>query len=349
MNVLVLGGGGPAGVNAIRALTKAEHRVYATESNPRHLDWPGVETFHLPVHTVEIVEDIVAQHDIDFVLPQPDPLVMWAAQNRGQYPLLLPPVSTIERCQDKRKALETWYDMDLRERGPIPVSHPLPDYLHLAKDEFGLPFWLRATRGAGAKGAISVTSLERGYHWLRFWEESGIEVEWIAEEMLPGRDIAWSSIWYDGELITSFARERLEYLYPHLTPEGLTGTPTIARVIHDGAVNDAGITAVLAIDSRPHGIYSVDLKEDDINIPRPTEINAGRGFTTFGLWSLYGPNFLDIVVRLCVYGREWWTARPDLSEPPRLDALPEGLTLSRHIDIPHLFTKPRKPALTRCA
>src|SRR5262249_2993890 len=149
-----------------------------------------------------------------------------------------------------------------------------PDYLKLAEDHLGLPFWLRATAGAGAKGAIKVEQLTNAFHWIRFWEGRS-HMRWMAEEFFPGRDIAWCSIWHRGDLLTSFARERMEYLYPHLTPEGLTGTPTIARVIHDPDVNRMGKRAVLSIDPRPHGIYSVDLREDETGHPRPTEINAG--------------------------------------------------------------------------
>lgn len=349
MKVLVLGGGGPAGVNAIRALRAAGHHVVATESNPLHLDWPGVETFHAPVHTTDLLDDIIEKREIEFILPQPDPLVRWMAENRGQYPLLLPPVQTIERCQDKVQALRFWHEAGLREHAPVKLEEPWPDYLHFARDKFGLPFWLRATKGAGAKGAILARSIEEAYHWIRFWQLRDAGIQWVTEEHLPGRDLAWSSVWCKGRLLTSFARERLEYIYPHLTPEGLTGTPVVARVVHDPEVNAVAENAVLAIDAVPHGIYSVDLKENAGGVPCPTEINAGRGFTTFGLWSLHSVNFLDVVVRAGLFGPEWWIARPDLSPPPMFDALPEGLTLSRHIDIPHEFTKAKKVALTRCA
>ena len=108
----------------------------------------------------------------------------------------------------------------------------------------------------------------------------------MTEAHLPGRDLAWSSIWYEGELVCSFTRERLEYIYPGLTPEGITGTPTIAEIVHSDEVNAMAEAAVYAVDDKPHGIFSVDLREDEHEIPRPTEINAGRGFTTFGLWAM---------------------------------------------------------------
>ena len=337
MRVAVLGAGGPAGVNALRALSAAGHDCVAADANQSHLVWchAMAETVHMPELTPEAIDAL----DANVVIPQPDALVPLVARYALRARTLLPDTDVIDRCQDKLATAHSWYCEGLREMPPVEVSTPWPDFLHIARDRYGLPFWLRATRGAGAKGAILVRSLEQAFHWLRFWESRNTDMTWLAEEYLPGRDFAWSSVWYRGELQASFARERLEYLYPHLTPEGLTGTPTIGQIVHDERVNATASKAVLAIDPKPHGIYSVDLRGDAFGAPRPTEINAGRGFTTFGLWSLYGANFLDLVARLAVDGPNWWLYRPDLEKPEEWNALPDGLTLHRHIDCRFVFTR----------
>lgn len=266
---------------------------------------------------------------VDVVVPQPDPLVRLLAANPPDAATFLPSLEVIDICQSKSAAATIWNNQGLRSPA-LSVYDPYPDTLHLAADRFGLPFWLRANHGAGANKAIKVTSVGEAFHWIRFWETRGVDVSWIAEEFCPGRDLAWSSVWYRGELVTSFLRERVEYLYPHLSPEGLTGTPTIARIIRDPEVSDVAADAVEVVDPQPHGIYSVDLKEDSLGIARPTEINAGRGFTTFGLWALAGGvNFLDLVVNLAVGNYDG----------PVPSGLVEGLTLSRHIDCGHVFTE----------
>jgi hypothetical protein len=299
----------------------------------------------MPEPTPTAIDELGA----DVVIPQPDPLVGTVAAMELRAQTLLPGVRTIAHCQDKFVSSDHWHEIGLRRLAPVLIQEPWPDHLHIARDRLGSPFWLRARSGAGAKGAVVVSELEQGFHWLRFWQTRGETFGWVAEEYLPGRDFAWSGVFYEGVLQASFARERLEYLYPHLTPEGLTGTPTIARVVHDDRVNEVAFDAVTAIDDRPHGIYSVDLREDAEGNPRPTEINAGRGFTTFGLWSLYGPNFIDLVVRLALHGEGWWLHRPDLTPPEKWNALPEGLTLNRHIDCGFIFTVKPVLALTRCA
>jgi carbamoyl-phosphate synthase large subunit len=217
---------------------------------------------------------------------------------------------------------------------PVPIVKPWPDWVHLAADQFGYPFWLRATRGAGARGATLVEKPSMAYHWLRYWEDRGTEVEWVAEEFLPGRDYARTGVYKHGELVTSFARERLEYIYPNLSPSGLTGTPTVARIVHDDRVNEVAETAVETVDGYPHGVYAVDLREDYFGMPRPTETNPGRGGTTTGLWSVAtDANFAHLAVRL---------ACGDLSQvekwaPLRRNALPDGLESRRHIDCANVF------------
>jgi hypothetical protein len=318
VRVLVLGAGGPAGVNTCRALVAAGHDVFASDGNADHLVWCEA-----------VGAARCEEQTIDVLVPQPDSVVRRCAEYTAPiFATFLPSLETIDRCQAKAIAANLWHKAGLR--GPaVKIVEPYPDMLHLAAVQLGLPFWLRASRGAGANKAIKVEQLGEAYHWIRFWESRGAQVEWIAEPYLPGRDLAWSSIWYQGELVACFARERVEYLYPQLSPEGLTGTPTIARIVHDDRVTEVGIEAVRAVDDKPHGIYSVDLREDAFGMPRPTEINAGRGFTTFGLWSLYDVNFVDLAARCAL-------------EPPTdkfIDPLPEGLTLSRHIDCGHVFSR----------
>jgi carbamoyl-phosphate synthase large subunit len=234
-------------------------------------------------------------------------------------------------CQDKWEAGLQFRRAGLRR-----------DHVTLVEDALGAvgaherfdkkPFWLRARHGAGARGAILARDKGEAIDWINFWRHRHPDLDFVAEEFLPGRDLAWSSIWWRGELITSFLRERVEYLYPNLTMEGLTGTPTIARIVHDEIANATAKATVLAVDEGAHGLFSVDMREDEDGVPRPTEINAGRGFTTFGLWSLFDPdtNFLASTVAL-----ELLALKPAF---PQYDALPEGLTLSRHIDCQAAFT-----------
>lgn len=333
MKVLVLGVGAPAGANTCRALRAAGHHVVGYEANPLHRSFAQDHTHWL---IDELTVDAINAANVDVVIPQPDPLVSWLAEQQGIKPRMLQPASgVIDVCQMKPLALRAFCDAGLRQFDPVLIGRELPDWLHVAKDRFGLPFWLRATRGAGGRGSVLVETLAQGFHWLRFWNETGRDIDFVAEEFLPGRDYSWTGIYHGGTLVASFARERVEYIYPALSVSGITGTPTVATVVHDRTVNDTAERAVAAVDMNPNGVYNVDLREDSSGVPRPTEINAGRFNTTIGAWSsLTGVNLADLWVRLAADGPRWWLRRPDLTEPPARDCMRAGLTLARHVDLP---------------
>ncbi|MEM5866988.1 MAG: hypothetical protein QXG39_03605, partial [Candidatus Aenigmatarchaeota archaeon] len=137
------------------------------------------------------------------------------------------------------------------------------------------------------------------------------------------------SLWKDGELVTSMARERIEYIYPHLAPSGVTGTPAVQKTIHFSPsenVNRIATEAVLAIDQNFNGIACVDLKENKEGIPCVTEINAARMFTTSFFFSYaskilrkdYYANIPYLYVKLAF--------KESVPEIPKYNILPENIT-----------------------
>jgi biotin carboxylase len=320
LRIAVLGAGGPAGVNVCRALQLGGHDVVGIDDEKAHLVW--CEPFCVDVG---VGKSYLGEFDV--IHAQPEPTVRWLA---GQgLPKLMPTPEVIDLCQDKARTVERWAQLKLRTRA-VEIGPEIPDHLLMAADTFGTPFWLRAKSGAGAKGATLVDDLRTGYHWIRYWQTTGADLEWVAEEYLPGRDYCWSSLWHDGVLVAAFARERLEWIYPQLTPTGRTGTPSISVTVHNPDVNQMGFKAVRTIDGRPNGIYCVDLREDTDGVLRPTEINAGRWATTTPLYSELGVNLPDLHARLAV-GEDVETLGDDI--------YPAGIRLSRHIDCGHIFSE----------
>ena len=116
--------------------------------------------------------------------------------------------------------------------------------------------------------------------------------DFMLQQFLPGRNIAWDSFWHKGKLIASFTRERLEYPLKHISPSGITGTPSVSRIIIDEDVNEIGIKSIRAIDKKPHGNYAVDLKEDIDGNWHVTEIDSGKFHTTTPLWGYASTKFL---------------------------------------------------------
>jgi carbamoyl-phosphate synthase large subunit len=306
--------------------------VTGIDHNSLHLPWAAPYCART-ICSADLSADLLNSLDAQVAHSQPEPPVLWLSEHRGELSaqVLLPRPEVIRLTQDKFGAASRWFEKGLREHPPVEIREPYPDHLHLAADRFTLPYWLRARKGAGAKGAILVRNVAQAYHWIRFWAESGGELEWVAEQYLPGRDFCWTSLWREGRLIAAFARERLEWMYPHLTPTGRTGTPAIAVTVHDEQVSGQATEAVLAVDPTPDGLYAVDLVHDADGIPRPTEINAGRFPTTSPLYSELGTNIPDLYVRLA--------AGQDV-EPVGDNCYPGGVMLARHIDCGHVWTRP---------
>lgn len=93
--------------------------------------------------------------------------------------------------------------------------------------------------------------------------------------------------------------------------------------------------AIVAIEARPHGIWSVDLTLDKAGIPNPTEINIARFFTTHQFFSAAGLNMPFIFVKLGF----------DESPPPipkKINPLPVDLAWVRGMDFEPILTTMEK-------
>jgi carbamoyl-phosphate synthase large subunit len=344
--ILVTGAGGPAGINFVNSLRIAPEKTFlaGTEANKYFIHLATTDKkYVVPRATepnyIDKLNEIVQKEKIEFFHAQPDIEVEIISENREKLKtnVFLPSKKAVRACQDKLEATKQW------KKNNVPVAR----FMELRKDsdidraleEFGSPIWIRATHGAGGVGSTPAGNRETAVSWINYWKARNVAWKFIAQEHLPGRNMAFHSIWKDGELVTSMARERLEYIYPHLAPSGITGTPAVQRTVHDRTVNETGTKAVLSIDPRFKGIACVDLKEDSEGAPCVTEINAGRMFTTSFFFSFasktlrkdYFANIPYLYVRLA-FGEK----TPKI---PQYNVLPKDVYWIRHIDAPARLVK----------
>ncbi|MGQ9506361.1 MAG: ATP-grasp domain-containing protein [Candidatus Bathycorpusculaceae bacterium] len=344
--ILVTGAGGPAGINFVMSLKIAPEKMFivGTEANQFFFHLAPVDKKYLVPKAsdpkyIDELNGIVEKEKVEFVHAQPDIEVARISENREtlKAKVFLPAKETIRICQDKLKSAEKW------EKNNVPVAK----YLELreetdvnkAFEELGTPIWIRARHGAGGRGSTLAHNKETALSWIKYWKYREMDWQFIAQEYLPGRNIGFHSLWKNGELITSMARERKEYIYPNLAPSGVTGTPAVQRTIHDKAVNDIGTRAVLAIDRKFSGIACVDLKENKEGEPCVTEINAGRMFTTSFFFSyaskIIGKNYYGNIPYLYVK----LAFEEEILNIPKYDILPENIYWIRHIDAPAKLVK----------
>lgn len=336
--VLITGSGGPAGVNFVDSLRQADEQIYlvGADANRFHLCWPQTDAkYEIPKANsnefIDKINELIEKESIGMVHPQPDIEVIVLSENREKINArtFLPARQTVKICQDKFMSSAYWNRDGLQTVKTIYVKNM--NDLKEAERLFGYPYWLRASVGFSSRGSTLVERPETAKAWIDYWNSRGTDWKFIAQEYLPGKILAFQSIWKDGELITSQARERIEYLYHYLAPSGITNTPVIAKTVHRDDVNDIATKAVLSIDKKASGIFCVDLREDKNGNPVPTEINAGRFFTTSFFFTKAGINMPYYYVKLA-YDEE-------LPKLPKYNSIPAGTYWCRHIDCPGVLAK----------
>ena len=200
----------------------------------------------------------------------------------------------------------------------------------------GGPLWIRAKSGAGGNLSLLCNDASEAEYWMKLWilRKKANFSDFMIQQYLPKRNIAWDSFWYDGKLICSFTRERLEYPLKHISPSGITGTPTVSKIIVDDSVNKIGESAVKAISEKPHGNFAVDLKEDNENNWHVTEIDSGKFHTTTPLWGYISTKILKQDPLNNLPYLYTMLGLGEISDPEFLgnDIYPEGLHILRHID-----------------
>jgi carbamoyl-phosphate synthase large subunit len=325
--ILVTGAGGAAAANFVHSLRLAPEPffVVGSDASKFHLELAPVDARYLLPRAddpgyLEELNGLVAEERIDVVHPQPEQEVLELARNHDRVgaATLLPSVEAVALCQDKAA-----FAARIAEAGlPAPRfarPHTEDDLRDATAGilETRERAWVRAVRGAGARASLPVSSPEQAIAWVRYWiEMRGLEVsDFMVSEFLPGREFAFQSVWLDGELVTSAARERLEYVFGHLMPSGQSSSPSVARTVHREDVNELAAQAVEAVDPQATGVFCVDLKEDEQGRPLVTEINAGRFFTTSNFLAEAGANMPYEYVRLALGEGPDGLARFDAVEP----------------------------------
>lgn len=338
--ILLTGAGGSAAANFDDALRRAErgYRIVGADSSSIRLHLAAAEIrVVIPRAGSDRYADalrwVIEQWRVDVVHPQPDTEVRAIGALREELPAatFLPSQGALELAADKMAFARAMAAAGIPVPDSLPFESldavgPVTDKLLKAHRKV----WIRARSGAGSRASLPVRSGRQAQAWVEWWaEEQGIPAtDFMACEFLPGREFAYQSLWQDGELLAGQARERVEYLYGHLTPSGQTSTPTVARTVRIREVDEVACAAIRALDPVPHGVYCVDLKEDAGGRPKVTEVNAGRFFTTSNFFAAAGLNMPDLYVR-CAIGE-----RPEtLGSSP----LPPDLYWIRMVDMGYVL------------
>lgn len=243
--------------------------------------------------------------------------------------LFMPTHDVIDTCVHKYKTWEKFRAAGVRvpENLRIGDRSDLAHAFELLGNEQG-KIWLRSsTIGAAGKGALPTSSFELASAWIDHHQGWG---DFVAAQILTPRTVTWLSIWHEGRLIVAQGRSRRGWTHASRTLSGVTGVTSVGVTCSDSDVRDVALSAILAVDARPHGIYGVDMAYDVDGVPNPTEINISRFFTTILFFTEAGLNMPQVFADLGM-GRS-----PDEIET-HISPLPDGLMWLRGMDRPPML------------
>ena len=238
----------------------------------------------------------------------------------------LPDHKTVEVCLDKFQSHKKWKDAGIKQPETMVIKDESD--LRQAFEKLGKKIWIRDTYGAGGRGSIAVDEFSMAKAWIDFEKGWG---KYTAAECLKPNSITWQSIWKDGKLIVAQGRKRLYWELAKLAPSGVSGATGGGMTVSDPVLDEVAQKAILAIDEKPNGIFSVDLTYDNDGFPNPTEINIGRFFTTHEFFTKAGLNMPNIYVKLA-YDEEL----PSIEK--KINPLKEGLVWIRGLDFVPILT-----------
>ena len=297
ISIVATGTGGSGGINFVRALRLAEAqkslklRLVCTDHNPHFLNFPQADARLVsPRHDnqdfVPMLLRLAKKYGVKFLHPHPSSEARVVSENSGLFEdknvkTFLPNAKSI--LPDKLEIYNALSKRNVSVPKTVQISS-LSD-IDSAFSGVDQPFWIRAKSGAGGRLGLKVDTSEQAKRWveLNTLQNRAVLDDFVLQEYLPGRDLAFDSLWFKGQLITSYARERLQYVLKHISLSGITGTPAVARTVEDEKLNQVSVEAVKALDSEPHGFFSVDVKEDAFGKPVVTEVD-GKWHTTAPLW-----------------------------------------------------------------
>jgi hypothetical protein len=332
------GAGGAPSNNFIRSLREAGRSDYliGTSSLPSDLFLADVEEKHVVLPALDPKFDseflrLLRKTKPDFLHLQNDFEVRAVSRLRKEIlalgvKLFLPAAETVENCVDKERSYQLWQKAGVRV--PRTLLLRTPKDLKAAFESFGTTIWIRAVEGGGGRGALPANDYEFARIWIDRYKGWGA---FTGAELLSRNSVTWQSIWHEGELVVAQTRRRLSWNFSDRTLSGVTGITGIGETCADAIIDRVAQDSILAIDSRPHGIFSVDMTYDQSGFPNPTEINIGRFFTTHYFFTKAGVNFPKIYVELGLEGRF-----PNIER--KINPLPNGLIWIRGMDIEPVLT-----------
>jgi len=222
----------------------------------------------------EIIEKILNEEKPDAVIVVPEIEVLYWSRNPFNVPHLVPPVDFCELAISKRKLFNLLKNSEL-----VPESYEIEKIKILSKDfvaPLSYPLWIRdsSANTASGKGSFAANNMDELKAWVKI--NTGIE-QFQLSQFLPGSNYGCFCLFYKGELIKIGIAERINYLMAKVAVSGITGNTSKGRLLNDDTIKNVALDVIDRVakhtNTKMHGLVVVDMKCDENNKPKVTEIN----------------------------------------------------------------------------
>lgn len=349
IKIQIGGAGGAPANNFIRSLRESARKdhLIGTSCIPSDLfladtDEKYVVPFAVAPEYPDAILRLIRKTKPDFLHLQNDFEVRAISRIREQVEalgvkLFLPSEKTVENCVNKLKTYEIWKQVGIK----VPATTLICSAADLQTffKNHGPKIWLRAIEGGGGRGALPTDNYDFAKLWIDRFSGWG---SFTASRCLTSQTVTWLSIWHQGDLVVAQTRRRKSWNFGDRTLSGVTGITGVAETCSDPIVDKVAQDSILAVDSKPHGIFGVDMTYDQEGYPNPTEINIGRFFTTHYFFTKAGLNMPEIYCNIAIDNKF-----PKLIS--KINPLPEGLVWIRGMDVePALTTVKELERMIQC-
>jgi len=312
MKILITGVGGPTARSVAFALKSCsggtKYKLIGTDCNRLSIglyqDSLFKKTYIIPIASDPnywtVIEKIIHEEKIDITIVQPEQEVLeWSRRAKAEdlpCKSLIPDFNLARISIDKSLVNEL-----LAPFGFVPQSVIIEKNKYSfdeVKKRLGCPFWIRSTLGSSGSGSLEIESNQKLESWLLI---KGEIKKFIASKYLPGRNLACKLLYFNGELIRSACAERVNYIMPNASPSGITGNTSFGRLLNEFSVFKTAKEGLEVLfektGAKKHGLFTVDLKEDEKGKPLITEVNV-RHIAFTACFALAGANLVEDSIRL---------------------------------------------------
>tara|TARA_B100000886_G_C20395376_1_gene480126 strand:+ start:228 stop:1316 length:1089 start_codon:yes stop_codon:yes gene_type:complete len=311
MNILISGVGGPTPRSISRSIkiSKYNSKLFGTEISPFIHGLYESELYEKNILVPkaknekywDIINAFVKKNDIKYAMIQPEQAALeWTFYKKkgGKWPCkaILPDYDLVKVLLDKGEMTNI-----LSNSGLVPKSYVIDpndiDYVKL-EETLSYPFWIRSTSGSSGLGSLKVECRESLKNWFTINEDVS---KFIASTYLPKRNLACKLLYYDGELIRAASAERVNYIMSKVAPSGITGNTSYGRLLNEPNLVKLATKAMdllfKSTDTKKHGFFTADFKEDSNGTPYITEINIRMVAFNYS-FAMGGANFSEDILAL---------------------------------------------------